>query len=101
MAKGLARPWEQTQLSRRHNLDQHRLRAGAVTDRQRDATKPAGDHQQRRAVGVDSLIETIATLPDDGGSFRETDLAAVSMTRERERHATRLGLVKEIRIVRE
>src|SRR5262245_65776974 len=77
----------------RPDLEQNGLGVGAPSPRQPDAAEPPRHHEQRRAKGVDALVEAETAVANDGRPAGEADLASVGMARQGERHAVALRLV--------
>src|ERR1043166_1054692 len=94
-------PKGKTRRCLRLDLDQHRLRVGAVAPREADAAEAARDDEERRVVGVQAFVEAEMTLAQNRRAVVEADLPAVRMAGEDQRDFARRGLVKEIGMMRE
>src|ERR1043166_3826738 len=94
-------PKGKTRRCLRLDLDQHRLRVGAVAPRETDAAEATRDDEERRIVGVQPLVEAEMTLAQDRRAVVEADLPAVRVAGENQRHFARRGLIEEIGMMRE
>src|SRR2546422_5193927 len=86
-------------LFRWNDFNQNSLRVRAVAPGQPNASEPARDDEERRAISISPFIEAKLTLAHERRAVGKTNLATVSVTRQRKRNAMRFGFVKEIRVM--